>query len=210
MIATKQEIERTFHEWNKKAFNGELPTPKFGLFRAKTVFGYYKAYPSSTISLSTFYDRPEEEFINTVVHEMLHYYIHYKKIKDTSVHGRVWKRMANDLNRRFPTLHLTRCGKRCTEINEAVINGLKGKKEIAFLCKGEDGNHYGCLVPVKKLKVFYAVYNNWAFLNSVDVIEVEANEHTLRLPRIRTRGSVRKITKQVYDSLMEQGVKVKV
>ena len=43
---------------------------------------------------------------NVVVHEMIHYYIHYNNIQDTSAHGAVFRKMMNDINTRFKR-HIT-------------------------------------------------------------------------------------------------------
>ena len=132
MQLTETKLKEIFNEWNEKAFEGKLPIPNFKLTTTKRTLGSY-TLSKRLISISVFYDHTENEFVNTIVHEMLHYYIHYFRIKDTSVHGRVWKRMANDLNKRFPELSIARCGT-CSHVVNKNLLELKGgaKKRIIF------------------------------------------------------------------------------
>ena len=97
MIITLAEIERQFDKWNDTIFGGELPRPTFELIQTKRHLGQFHWRKIGTdkmgysIRISVFYDRPLEAYVDTIVHEMLHFYIKYNGIKDTSSHGRIWK-----------------------------------------------------------------------------------------------------------------------
>ena len=207
MELTERKLKDLFNEWNERAFEGKLPTPKLKITTTKSCFGMY-THSSRTISISVFYDRTEEEFINTIVHEMLHYYIHFFNIKDTSSHGKVWKKMANDLNKRFPVLSISRCGTCAHVVNKNLLE-LKGgaKKRILYLCVGSDGNHYSSIIPEKNLNRFKRIYSTWSFPKEGHFIEHFDNEVTLRLPTVRTSGRIRRITEQEYNSLLETKIR---
>lgn len=57
-----------------------------------------RKYYGYTIRISNYYDASEKQFKSTLLHEMIHYYIAVKKIKDTSSHGVVFRRMMKALN----------------------------------------------------------------------------------------------------------------
>ena len=81
MIITLAEIERQFDKWNDTIFGGELPRPTFELMQTKRTLGQFKWRKIGTdkmgysIRISVFYDRPLESYVDTIVHEMLHFYI---------------------------------------------------------------------------------------------------------------------------------------
>lgn len=202
MQLTETKLKEIFNEWNEKAFEGKLPTPNFKLTTTKRILGSY-TLSKRLISISVFYDHTENEFVNTIVHEMLHYYIHYFRIKDTSVHGRVWKRMANDLNKRFPELSIARCGTCSHVVNKSLLEGKRStKKRIVFIGKGKDGNYYASIIPKKNLNHFRKVYTNWSFLSNIHFIEHYDNEVMLTLPTVRTRGAIKRISKESFDDFL--------
>ena len=52
-------------------------------------------------------DLPEQEVEDTILHEMIHYYIAEHQIKDNKAHGREFMRMAQELNEKYG-LHITK------------------------------------------------------------------------------------------------------
>lgn len=113
MIATLPYIEQRFREYNERIFLGRLSVPKFELSRARTFLGQYVQRPAhdltglltgaknNLIRISTAYDLTAERLDDVIVHEMIHYYIRVSGMRDTSPHGRVFRSMMNDINRRF-------------------------------------------------------------------------------------------------------------
>ncbi|MBR1401362.1 MAG: SprT-like domain-containing protein [Prevotella sp.] len=115
MQVTVDWIESHFCQFNREYFGGELPLPKFSVCNARTRLGAlrfkWKAvrtgfFSSSVkrqcydyeIRISNYYDIPEREYQNTLLHEMIHYYIAVKNLRDTSVHGTTFRRLMNQLN----------------------------------------------------------------------------------------------------------------
>jgi len=101
-------IKSNFERFNKEYFGGELPLPKFSVGNARTRLGAmsYKyrlkngvrTYYDHAIRMTNYYDIPECEFLNVLLHEMIHYYIAVRHIKDTASHGAVFCRMMSQLN----------------------------------------------------------------------------------------------------------------
>lgn len=101
------EIAKIFQECNKEYFNSELPIPTFAFFSSKKIVGRYVATRNflglvynSKILLSTYYDFSNKSFLtDTILHEMIHYYIAYKSIGDNKTHGRMFQYYMNKINK---------------------------------------------------------------------------------------------------------------
>ena len=108
MQITTTHLKTWFNELNKRYFNDELPIPQLAVGNSRTRLGTMSCKVRRTpvsrkhydhcIRLSNYYDISEDEFKNVFLHEMIHYYISVKGIKDTSAHGGVFRRMMKALN----------------------------------------------------------------------------------------------------------------
>ena len=125
MRPTLEYIEHKFEAFNQLIFGGKLPMPPIKMSRARTFMGrleykrekaFLKGYKYSNflIRISTFYDLPEEDVEDTLIHEMIHYYICYHQIRDTSAHGKYFRQMMNEINQHFGR-HITISHKRSEE-----------------------------------------------------------------------------------------------
>ena len=220
MIITISEIEKQFDKWNEVIFNNELPRPVFSLMQTKRTLGQFRwpiiGWDESgnrkygyTIRISTYYDRPLESYIDTIVHEMLHYYIKYKGIKDTSSHGTVWKRMAREISQKY-NLVITRTNPAGGGVSEAVKEKIVQKKiskyEYVFVCKMNDGIHYGAgVVPSSRVHLFAPQFKNWNHVEKYKVVKAPWNQ-TYYLRHLRTVCGVGYITKDVYDELLKNKI----
>ena len=111
MIADFNTIPRKFSECNRKYFGHSLPTPKYGVIHKFNTLALFECIKSKKnaknpiefqkISVTDFYDFDEDVFTNLVVHEMIHYYIAWNRIKDNKTHGREFMRIANELNEKY-------------------------------------------------------------------------------------------------------------
>lgn len=215
MTITINEVKSLFNEWNKKAFNNELPAPSFELMSTKRMLGQFKWRKIGAnqlgyiIRISTYYDRPFEYYVDTVVHEMLHYYIKYKGIKDTSSHGKIWKERAKELSRKFG-LNISRTNPAGGDACDAVKEKLEAKKiskyEYAIVCKMKDGHYAASVVPSSKVYSFMPRLKNWKAVVTFKVVKAPWSE-TYRLVHLRTACRVGYITKEQFDKLWEyQGI----
>ena len=112
MVPTQSYIKQKFNEFNRQMFGGKLPPIPIEMSDAKTFLGkcVFKQRRNSSgkleyydfkLRINTRADLPEQEVEDTLIHEMIHYYIHFNGIKDTSTHGKVFRQMMNDINQRF-------------------------------------------------------------------------------------------------------------
>lgn len=111
MIANQETMVDSFWDCNEKYFDNSLPTPWFETVNSISVIGkfeYHKNKRNSkkpirdqVIKMSDCFDYPEKDFIETMVHEMIHYYIAWNRIKVIRSHGRVFMRMANEMKEKY-------------------------------------------------------------------------------------------------------------
>lgn len=112
MIATLPYIQQKFNQFNTLMFEGALPPVRLRLSRARTTLGACAFKKKRTaqgrikkydfeIRISTARDMSEQLLEDTIIHEMIHYYIGVNDITDTAPHGQVFQRMMNDINTRF-------------------------------------------------------------------------------------------------------------
>lgn len=99
-----------FDRFNTEYFHGELPRPAIELSRSRTRVGTMSCKRSRMlgrvrlsdfkIRVSTFYQLSERECMEVLLHEMIHYYIAYKGMRDTSSHGRAFCQMMHYINQK--------------------------------------------------------------------------------------------------------------
>ena len=105
-------LEKKFEEFNQQMFAGKLPKPQFELRHVKTYLGLCvydrRRTLSGKIQASNFrlrfnvrYDLTEQELEDTLIHEMIHYYIGLNQLKDTSAHGKVFRHFMQQINKQF-------------------------------------------------------------------------------------------------------------
>ena len=54
-------------------------------------FGIISSHYDFRLKISTGFDLSQEELEDVIIHEMIHYYIAWRNIKDSSVHGEVFR-----------------------------------------------------------------------------------------------------------------------
>lgn len=117
MKATIEFVKEKYQEFNRLIFEDKLPTVPLRVGHARTslgtcrfnkrrrLLGGYEAY-GFRISISDYFDLPQEIIEDTIIHEMIHYYIWHNGIKDTSAHGKEFRRMMKNINSTY-NRHLT-------------------------------------------------------------------------------------------------------
>ena len=98
--------KRAFDRFNRTIFRDRLPVPVFGLARATTFLGQYKCrrergVPVHMLRFSSVLQLEERDWEDIVIHEMIHYYIGYFHLKDSSPHGHTFRRLMGEVNRAF-------------------------------------------------------------------------------------------------------------
>lgn len=139
MTVTVAFLQERFSHFNRLIFEGKLPDVEIRLSRAKRFLGrleYRRVRGSFSrvvrcdnflIKISTYRDLSLDELDDVLIHEMIHYYIAYFNIKDSSAHGEVFRSMMHEINRRFAR-HITISYKdisaaqdRLSEIREHIV-----------------------------------------------------------------------------------------
>lgn len=143
MKPTIDYIARKFQEFNTQMFGGKLTMPPIQLSRARTFVGQCAAKKRHTLlhgtqlfdfrlKFSICFDLPEEEWEDTIIHEMIHYYIGVNRIKDTSAHGQIFRQMMESINQRFGR-KLTISHRSTPEQKEQLYNARKVWHVIALV-----------------------------------------------------------------------------
>lgn len=110
LVATIPYIRQKFDDFNRQYFNRQLPPIPIKLSNAKTFLGkvcFRKErrllsrrwhYSDFVLRINTRIDLPEEVVEDTILHEMIHYYIAFNGWQDTSAHGRLFREQMARLN----------------------------------------------------------------------------------------------------------------
>ncbi len=117
MICSLKYLREKYEEFNKLCFGGRLPVPVMRIGNAGKALGSVRYEPFRTpagriccrnikLTISARYDLPQQELDDTILHEMIHLYLIYNNVEDDATHGHAFRRIMNDLNRRF-SRHIT-------------------------------------------------------------------------------------------------------
>ncbi len=113
MIASVPFVQKTFDYFNAQCFNGVLPAVPIVLTKAGTflgkmeykssrdIFGIISSHYDFRLKISTGFDLTQEELEDVIIHEMIHYYIAYRNLRDSSVHGETFRRIMETINQKY-------------------------------------------------------------------------------------------------------------
>lgn len=167
MRATLEFLENRFDIYNKDIFGNILPKPLLHISSARSFMGQFKAERNFRFSarsrevyhltLSDTYDLEESVLEDIMIHEMIHFYIYYKKIKDSSSHGKHFKKLMTDINRRYGR-HIT-VSHRCTQ--KELDSDVTKSHSIICLCTMTDGRKLMCRVSQSKVFEIHRAFQDW-------------------------------------------------
>lgn len=111
MIATLDYVAQTFDRFNALCFEGSLVRPPMRLSRAHGFLGKLTftrrrnllgsvRYADFVLVVSVAFDLAADVLDDTILHEMIHYYILSHQLRDTSTHGRLFRQMMDNINTR--------------------------------------------------------------------------------------------------------------
>ncbi|MDE7153642.1 MAG: SprT-like domain-containing protein [Muribaculaceae bacterium] len=112
MIFNLDFIQSRFDEFNRSIFGGVLPKISIVLSDSKSTLGMYNVkykrnsdgsrnMVSEVLRFSTNFNLEERRLEDVIIHEMIHYYISFHKLKDTTAHGKIFRSMMNEINQKF-------------------------------------------------------------------------------------------------------------
>ena len=145
-----------------------LPTPlffsvenkdKIGLVCAQKRFTFrgFRSYDYK-IGMSTHYQFTERQAQNILLHEMIHFYIAFKNIKDKSAHGPVFKRLMNQLNQEFGWELTVSVNTKDYKTNETASSAKakKIKERLILAIEQSDGT---CFLSVVNPRYAFKIQN---------------------------------------------------
>lgn len=136
------------HISSAKSFMGQFRAEKHG-FGGRNVTYH--------LTLSSRYDLSETELEDIVIHEMIHFYISHAGLHDSSSHGQIFRRMMNEINRRF-NRHIT-VSHRCTQ--QQLDSDQTKAHSIVCLCTMTDGRRLFCKVSQSKVFEIHRAFSHW-------------------------------------------------
>lgn len=147
MTPTLEQLQEWFDTYNRDVFRGELPSVKISFSNARRTLGqfYWGSGRGVGIKISLFYDRPEEQFRNTLLHEMCHLYCYcHGWLREQ--HGPRWKKIAAEVSR-ITGMEIRRLddtsGLKPREGNEKRMQALEAKRNTpALLLDTDHGDHH--------------------------------------------------------------------
>ena len=180
MKATIPYVEKKFEEFNQLMFDGKLPLLPIELSDAKTFLGMCVYKKRRTLlgkvecydfrlRINTRIDLAEAEVEDIIIHEMIHYYIGYNKIADTSAHGRVFRELMNGINERFGR-HI-RISHKLTQEQKEQLYDTRRRWRVVALVTFKNGRTGIKVLPRMASKVlhYYQVVSRESSIASVEL-----------------------------------------
>ena len=167
MRASLEFIEERFERFNREIFGNALPKPLIHISSARSFMGQFKCESRRSlfkksketyhITLSVRYDLDENVLEDVLIHEMIHFLIRFKNIKDSSSHGLQFRKLMNEINRTFGR-HIT-VSHQCTKA-ELASDDAKAHS-IVCLCRMTDGRQLVCRVSQSKVFEIHRAFQEW-------------------------------------------------
>ena len=111
MVANQDNMRLVFDECNKRFFEGKLLFPQFGLLHSYRTCGQFHCryqlvmfkdeFYDFKISITDYYDFTEKQFVDIMCHEMIHFYLIFFGMDKRCKHGRSFRTLAKQLNRKY-------------------------------------------------------------------------------------------------------------
>lgn len=172
MRPTQDQVNKWFDRYNILCFEGKLPRPQIKLNTRYGVMGLTKycvvSYPNGetrctdiSIEISIRRDLPEQEYIDTIIHEMIHYYIAYNNLKDNAPHGVLFQQiMQNIINR-----HGIKITQSYNPDEDVLVNTI-GRYRYICTAQTKDGYMWMSVIARNKvLGVWTALEDDDRFIN---------------------------------------------
>lgn len=150
MIATIALVTEKFRMFNRLMFGGRLPEIPVRISDATTFLGMCVAkvetlpdgsrhHQDFELRMSRRHDLPEHELEDVIIHEMIHYFIMYNELHDSSPHGEIFKAMMRSINRTYGR-HIT-ISRRISSEEKAAISAQKRKWHVIASVTFRNGSH---------------------------------------------------------------------
>ncbi len=205
MELTVAYLREQFNVFNKLYFNSELPEPRLVVSNSRSRLGQFETSASLfkrrtfCIRVSDYFDVEEREYQNVLLHEMIHYYIAFKKIRDTSSHGREFRRMMHWLNEEHGW-HISVSTR--TKDWPVADRNKKVKTRYVMALQTVDFRYFLSVVHHDYVRYVDKLAKQSVFVQSHEWF-VSQDEYFADFPQTRSlRG--RRVDKDVYDGILEK------
>jgi hypothetical protein len=167
-------VERKFEEFNNLIFGGKLPKLPFKITSARTFLGQVKYfreknddgnwhYYGFTFYVSDKFDLPEDVVEDTIIHEMIHYYICYNQMQDNAPHGDLFRQKMEEINNAFDR-HITVVHKGTKE--EASTDTEK-RRHLICVSRFKDGQR-AITVSADNPRILFRIWDEIERMNNID------------------------------------------
>lgn len=174
-------VRLKFQEYNALFFEGKLPAPPIVLNKSRRTLGMLtyrrERQPNGTlryrdfaIKISDLIDRDQQVVEDTIIHEMIHYYILWNQLTDTSAHGKLFLAIMNRINRAH-NRHITVTHRSTEEEKDA---DTQRRHHLVCIIRFMDGHYAVMVVPRTRIfeqwdspKLFTGV-DSWQWYATVD------------------------------------------
>lgn len=173
-------VERKFNKFNELMFAGRLPKIPVYLTESKRFLGLCrwsikklpngrKEYYDYQLRINTRIYLPENEVEDVIIHEMIHYFIAYNGLEDTSSHGNIFKSIMNSINTNYGRNVSLKY--KMSEEQRSQICGTKPQWHMIAVIYLTDGSTGVKVLPLYESKILN-YYNYVANANNVRGVDL--------------------------------------
>lgn len=197
MLVTVAWIEKNYKKFNKMMWDNKLPDIEFKVSRSRNTWGYAAFrynYAKSTITptsitLSNYYDSPEDVKLNTLLHEMIHiadYTFHPehfirngRRVSGHSydAHGYWFLAEAKRIEKFgwVITKHVSKEDQKVSKLSVRSKECVERKKDVALLCvlRGSTGINFYFKTDIYKAKMIPTTIKRYNFYYIGEVRKIE-------------------------------------
>lgn len=174
MRPTVEYVEHKFDEFNALIFGGKLPKLPFKISNARTFLGQIKFFQEKnkdgswhyygfTFHISNKVDIPDEIVDDTIIHEMIHYYICYNQMQDNAPHGDLFKQKMEEINNSFDR-NITITHKISKE--EADTDN-ETRRHLICISRFKDGNR-AITVSADNPRILFRIWDEIARIDQIE------------------------------------------
>ena len=203
MKPTLTQMSKWFDEFNTLVFSGNLPKVKITFTNTRNQLGQFYWGPTRGIGIkvSLFYDRTEENFRNTLLHEMCHLYC-YKQGWVHEGHGDKWKAIA-DKAYRITGLYIQRTQRGEVFVpraeNRAKMAAVKARRNAPAILVDIDYGSYHFIVKTTKKVIWDASDGNVIKGRNVSGVYICDNPRVVSWQNSRSLNRGYKFPNYQYD-----------
>jgi len=197
MLVTIAWVEKNYKKFNKMYWDNKLPDIAFKTSRSSHTWGYasfkydyaHDTIHPTAITLSNYYDSPEDVKLNTLLHEMIHiadYTFHPEHFirngrrvsgHHYDAHGYWFQSEAKRIEKFgwVITKHVTKEEEKVSKLSVHSEKCLERKKDVALICvlRGTTGMNFYFKTDIYKAKMIPSTIKRYNFYYIGEVRKIE-------------------------------------